>query len=66
VLTLVKADGSVGDTVMVPNRIWKDIRSTGFEAAAFDAVRRGKFSPGTKDGQPADLWIVISVNFSRM
>jgi hypothetical protein len=56
---------TVGNTVLVPNRIWKDIRKTGFEAAAFDAVKRGKFAAGTKDGQPAELWIVVPVKFSR-
>jgi hypothetical protein len=50
---------------MVPNRIWKDIRATGFEAAAFDAVRRGKFVAGTKDGQPAQLWLVVAVKFTN-
>jgi len=65
VLTLVRQDGVVVNTVMVPNRIWKDIRATGFEAAAFDAVKRGKFVAGTKDGQLAELWIVVAVKFSR-
>lgn len=65
VLALVRQDGTVADTVMVPNRIWKDIRATGFEAAAFDAVKRGKFAAGTKDGQPAELWIVVLVKFTK-
>jgi hypothetical protein len=65
VLTLVRQDGAVGDTVMVPNRIWKEIRATGFEAAAFDAVKKGKFAAGRKDGQPADLWIVVLVKFTK-
>jgi tetratricopeptide (TPR) repeat protein len=66
VLTRVKADSLVGETVLVPNRIWKDIRTSGFEAAAFDAVKRGKFLAGTKDGQPVDLWLVVPVKFSKM
>jgi outer membrane biosynthesis protein TonB len=65
VLALVRQDGTVGNTVMVPNRIWKDIRSSGFEAAAVEAVRRGKFTAGKKGGSPADLWLVASVKFSR-
>ena len=66
VLALVRPDATVGNTVLVPNRIWKDIRKTGFEAAAFDAVKRGKFAAGTKDGQPAELWVVIAVKFARL
>jgi len=65
VFALVKPDALVGATVMVPNRIWKDIRTTGFEEMAFEAVKRGKFAPGTKDGQPAELWIVVPVKFTR-
>lgn len=65
VLTQVRQDAAVVNTLMVPNRIWKDIRATGFEAAAFDAVKRGKFVAGTKDGQPAELWVVVSVKFKK-
>jgi len=65
VFTLVKVDGTVGQTLLVPNRIWKDIRSSGFEEMAFEAVRRGKFTPGTKDEHGADLWIVVPVKFTR-
>jgi tetratricopeptide (TPR) repeat protein len=66
VLTLVTKNSTIGGTVMVPNRIWKDIRTTGFEAEAFDAVRRGKFLPGTRDGQAADIWIVVAVKFAHI
>jgi tetratricopeptide (TPR) repeat protein len=65
VLTQVRQDAAVVDTLMVPNRIWKDIRTTGFEAAALDAVKRGKFAAGTKDGQPAELWVVVAVKFTK-
>ena len=65
VLTQVRQDAAVVNTVLVPNRIWKDIRATGFEATAFDAVKKGKFVAGTKDGQPAELWIVVSVKFTK-
>ena len=65
VLALIRADGAVVNTVMVPNRIWKDNRTTGFEAEAYEAVKKGKFAGGTKDGQPADLWIVVPVKFKR-
>jgi tetratricopeptide (TPR) repeat protein len=66
VLTRVRGDSLVAETVLVPNRIWKDIRTTGFEAAAFDAVKRGKYVAGTKDGQPVDLWLVVPVKFTKM
>ena len=65
VLALVREDAAVTGTVMVPNRIWKDIRATGFEGAAIDAVKRARFAPGTKDGKPAELWIVVAVKFAR-
>jgi tetratricopeptide (TPR) repeat protein len=65
VLTQVRQDAAVVNTVLVPNRIWKDIRATGFEAAAFDAVKRGRFVAGAKDGQPAELWIVVVVKFTK-
>ena len=65
VLTQVRQDAAVANTVVVPNRIWKDIRASGFEAAAFDAVKRGKFVAGIKDGQPAEAWLVVSVKFTN-
>ncbi len=65
VLTQVREDAAVVNTLLVPNRIWKDIRTTGFEAAALDAVKRGKFVAGTKDGQPAELWLVVAVKFTK-
>jgi tetratricopeptide (TPR) repeat protein len=65
VLALIRQDAVVVNTVMVPNRIWKDIHASGFDVAAFDAVKRGKFVAGTKDGQTAELWIVVPVKFAR-
>jgi tetratricopeptide (TPR) repeat protein len=65
VLTQVRQDNAVVNTILVPNRIWKEIRDTGFEAAAIDAVKRGKFAAGTKDGQPAELWLVVAVKFTK-
>jgi tetratricopeptide (TPR) repeat protein len=67
VLVLAKISGSakVEDTLVVPNRIWKDLRTTGFEQEAIDTVKRGRFTAGTKDRQPADLWLVVAVKFSK-
>jgi tetratricopeptide (TPR) repeat protein len=64
VLTRVREDGAVVDTVLVPNRIWREIRDEGFEAAAIDAVEHGKFDAGTTDGQRAALWLVVAVTFA--
>ena len=36
----------------------------GFEDAAFEAVRKGRFKPGTKAGVPADLWQIVTVKFT--
>jgi tetratricopeptide (TPR) repeat protein len=65
VLALIRQDAVVVNTVMVPNRIWKDMHTSGYDVAAFDAVKRGKFVAGTKDGQPAELWVVVPVKFAR-
>jgi len=65
VLVQVKKDNTVGDAVMVPNRIWKDMHTAGWEQEAIDAIKRGKFVAGTKDGNAADLWVVAPVKFSR-
>jgi tetratricopeptide (TPR) repeat protein len=65
VLAQVRQDAAVVNTLVVPNRIWKDIRASGFEAAALDAVKRGKFAAGTKDGQPEELWVVVAVKFTK-
>ena len=65
VLVQVKTDNTVGDAIMVPNRIWKDMRTAGWEQEAIDAVKRGKFVAGTKDGKAADLWVVAPVKFTR-
>jgi tetratricopeptide (TPR) repeat protein len=65
VLAQIRQDNAVTNALVVPNRIWKDIRASGFEAAALDAVKRGKFVAGTKDGQPAELWLVVAVKFTK-
>jgi tetratricopeptide (TPR) repeat protein len=64
VLTRIAPPKNVVETIMVPNRIWKDMRASGFEAEAIEAVKRGKYIAGTKNGQPADLWTVVPVKFS--
>jgi len=65
VLASIQPGGLVGETLVLPNRIWKDLRDSGFEEAAFAAVRKGKFLAGTKDGQGIPLWVVVPVKFAR-
>ena len=65
VLTRISKIGAVMETLMVPNRIWKDMRASGFEQEAFDTVKRGKFAPGQKDNQTAELWMVVAVKFTK-
>jgi len=65
ILARVAPPGKLVDTIMVPNRIWKDLRASGFEEQALAAVKRGKFVSGTKNGEPATLWTAVPVEFSR-
>ena len=34
------------------------------DQAAIDAVRKWRFLPATKDGQPVSMWITVEVNFT--
>jgi Gram-negative bacterial tonB protein. len=48
---------------IVPNRIYREMREQGFEAAALEAVRRSKFLPGEKAGQPIEMPLLVPVRF---
>lgn len=63
VIVRVLQDGLPGSMDVVPNRIYREMREQGFEAAALDAVRRGKYEAGTRGGQPADMSILVPVVF---
>ncbi len=43
------------------------LRSTGpaFQKAAVDTVKKWKFRPATKDGQPVPVQITVEMNFQR-
>ena len=65
-MVLVKTDGSIGETCIVPSRILDNIREYGLEQAAIDNVKRWRFRPGTADRIPIDSWYPASVAFSLM
>lgn len=64
VMVNILQDGRVGTVVAVPNRQSLDHRTKGFEDAAFEAVKKGRFKPGTRAGAPADLWQIVAVKFT--
>lgn len=64
VMALILQDGRVATVVAVPNRQSLDHRTKGFEDAAFEAVKKGRYKPGTRAGAPADLWQIIAVKFT--
>lgn len=63
VIVRVRPDGTPGSMDIVPNRIYREMREQGFEAAALEAVRRSKFLPGEKAGQPIDMPLLVPVRF---
>lgn len=63
VIVRVLRDGTPGSMDVVPNRIYREMREKGFEAAALDAVRKGKYEPGTKNGEPVDMSVLVPVVF---
>jgi len=56
----VLQDGKVGETRVVSC----DHPNVGFEESALAAVKRWKFSPATKDGQPVDSYTFVHMQFS--
>lgn len=63
VIVRVLADGTPGAMDLVPNRIYREIKEKGFDEAAFEAVRRGKFEPGTRNGEAVTMPMVVTVIF---
>jgi protein TonB len=57
VQALVATDGSVLDT-----RVVRSVR--GLDEAAERCVRRWRFKPAMRDGQPVECWIAVPVRFS--
>lgn len=64
VLARIGVDGKAAEILPLPNRIWDEMRAMGFEEAAFEAVRRGRFEPGTDSaGVPAARYIFLDIPF---
>jgi Flp pilus assembly protein TadD len=63
VIVRVLKDGTPGSMDVVPNRIYREMREKGFEAAALDAVRKGKYEAGSRDGEPVDMSVLVPVLF---
>lgn len=63
-MVLVKTDGSIGETCIVPSRILDNIREYGLEQAAIENVKRWRFRPASADRIPMDAWYPASVVFS--
>jgi tetratricopeptide (TPR) repeat protein len=59
----VKADATLGDVIVVPSRLGKDLKDLGFADAAIDTARKTKFKAGTKNGQPADMYLPMTIPF---
>ena len=57
---IIEIDGSVRDIQLV--RI--NNPGKGFEKAAIDAVRRWRYKPATKDGEPVAVYFHVVVDFS--
>jgi TonB family protein len=55
---LVEADGSVKDVRLVSHL------PDGLDEAAIKAVRKMRFKPATKDGQPVAFWVTLEVEFN--
>jgi periplasmic protein TonB len=55
---VVRHDGSVGDVHVLHSL------GAGLEQKAVDAVRQWRFSPAHREGQPVDVLVQVSVEFS--
>jgi len=64
VFAQVKADSTLGDIIVVPSRLGKDLKDLGFADAAIETVRKEKFKPGTRNGQPADMYLPLTIPFT--
>jgi tetratricopeptide (TPR) repeat protein len=68
VLVKVGVDGKplAGDEakIVIPNRIWNEVRSLGFDREAKDVAMRSRYEAGIgADGKPAERWAMIKVPF---
>jgi protein TonB len=55
----VLADGSVGKVELERSAGHSDL-----DAAATDAVRRWRFEPAHRSGEPVDVWVLLPIRFT--
>jgi tetratricopeptide (TPR) repeat protein len=60
----VKADDTVGEVIVIPSRLGKDLKDLGFADAAIETARKQKYKAGTKNGQPADMYVPLTIPFN--
>ncbi len=66
VMVLVRGDGSVGGTCLVPSRAQDELERYGLVPSALDCIGRWSFSPArAPDGTPVDAYYPAIVKFSR-
>jgi TonB family protein len=63
-LAQVRPDGTLGEIVVVPSRLGKDLKDLGFADAAIDAARKGRYKAGEVNGKPATLYVPIVMRFT--
>jgi hypothetical protein len=68
VLVKIGADGkplaSEDAKIVIPNRIWNEVRTLGFDREAKDAAMRSRYEAGIgADGKPAERWAIVRVPF---
>lgn len=68
VLVKVGADGkplaAEDAKIVIPNRIWNEVRTLGFDREAKDAAMRSRYEAGIgADGKPAERWAIIKIPF---
>ena len=50
--------------LVIPNRIWNEVRTLGFDREAKDVAMRSRYEAGIgADGKPAERWAMIKVPF---
>lgn len=55
----VLADGSVGDVRLERSAGYPDL-----DNAAIEAIRRWRFEPARRRGEPVDVWILLPIRFT--
>lgn len=63
VVAQILQNGTVGSAFLVPNRILAELKTYGFEEAALETVRKGRYSPGVRGGKAADMYVAVPLEF---